>query len=367
MEHVLGILRSVFKPSSSISFVSSERVSLDFRRFTEEYGEGPEHSPDALFENPRPSEPGKPSRVMDVRSEIPTILWFFLDGSRRTYKVLDVVVDRKRFLPVVAGQVGVGVMERSDGSPAHLVPRRDFCNFERVLALPNDIGKDELAHLEEVMNRKLLGGTGPRFKVLAYDVKKDKDPVDLAVAAISTHMHRLEVATVQRMAAANLLSNQRMLVLDGPLDFGGNLDVVQFRNVIGLSKSFRPSIVLGTGRSRMDVGSTAYRLGFGERTAAFKSVSKGRTIAIWYLRLRNRVSHPLQGVVKLECFAIGGEIEDGVSAERVDVVSGHVLRERNVCPFGSDTRWASHLYPVYLSEKYLKSNFMSDVAFTALF
>lgn len=43
--------------------------------------------------------------------EYPPMFKFFLDGSRRTYKVDDVAYNN-RIYPIVAGQIGVGCCER---------------------------------------------------------------------------------------------------------------------------------------------------------------------------------------------------------------------------------------------------------------
>jgi hypothetical protein len=61
----------------------------------------------------------------------------------------------------------------------------------------------------------------------------------------------------------------------------------------------------------------------------------------------------------------GDEQENGLDRDRVDHLS-LILSERNVTPYGSDNRWANHIYPIYLTELYLKSGFRSDVYFKGL-
>jgi predicted nuclease of restriction endonuclease-like (RecB) superfamily len=41
--------------------------------------------------------------------------------------------------------------------------------------------------------------------------------------------------------------------------------------------------------------------------------------------------------------------------------------ERNPVCYGSDMRWANHLYPVYLTERYVKSHYLSTESFLHLF
>jgi hypothetical protein len=79
------------------------------------------------------------------------------------------------------------------------------------------------------------------------------------------------------------------------------------------------------------------------------------------------VYSPLQGIVKIEVFASAEEKDnDGITEARADTVSSYVLQERNVTPYNADTRWASHIYPIYLAETYLRSSFLSHERFKAL-
>jgi hypothetical protein len=91
-------------------------------------------------------------------------------------------------------------------------------------------------------------------------------------------------------------------------------------------------------------------------------------LGVWYLRIRPRqtLTSPLAGVIKIEVLANGDEKDDGLDGDRVDNLSALILSERNVTPYGSDTRWANHLYPIYLTESYLKSGFLSEVYFKGL-
>ncbi len=160
------------------------------------------------------------------------------------------------------------------------------------------------------------------------------------------------------------------MVVDGPLRFKKAFDLVQFRNVLGLSKTFRPSFTVGKSKLKQDVGSLASSLNFGERTSTFKTIDSDKAVGMWYLRIRDRVMmhDPLQGVVKVECYAIDDEDRElGFDGECIDNLSWLIFRERNVTPYGADMRWASHIYPIYLAETYLKSSFMSDTRFEALF
>lgn len=95
---------------SDVKCLPCERINLDYQHFSE-YLDSDEHKAGDLFEYPMPS--GKSIKIFDIDRNIPSILRYFLDGSRRTYKVADLLV-RGRYLPLVAGQVGVAILQRSN-------------------------------------------------------------------------------------------------------------------------------------------------------------------------------------------------------------------------------------------------------------
>lgn len=360
----MGGILSVIRQAGFDHILPCERVNLDYDRFTE-YQDSNEHTAEEPFERPALDENKR--QVAEAQKTIPSIFRYFLDGSRRTYKVADVILEG-RYLPLVAGQVGVAVMRRtSDGHSVE--PVKDFCHFENILAFPDRV-KQDLGHLTEEIDKRAI----TQFRLVDYAMKPDRDPVDLGIAAVMKRMQDLEIEAIAALSDNNLLRGDSVLVVDGPLRFkemkSRKFDLVQFRNVVGLSKSFRPSFTLGKKRKRIDVGSVTSALDFGERTSVFKTTEDNKTIGMWYLRIRPRqmMANPLDGVVKMECYAIDQEDkENGLATDMIDVLSAHLLRERNVTPYKADSRWTTHIYPIYLAETYLKSSFMTDVRFKALF
>jgi hypothetical protein len=360
-----GVL-SIIQEKTSLKCLPCDRINLDYGQFSE-YQDSDEHPAEEPFE--RPALVSAKRRVEEAPSSVDSILRFFLDGSRRTYKIADVIVDGRRYLPIIAGQVGVAVLERTDRNRA-LTPIREFTRFEYVAAFPDSIPEDDLRELESEVNQHIP----VELRMLRYRDRPDdpgRDPVDLGVARIMSEMHDIEIDAVRRMEAGQYLNDvYGMLAIDGPLRFKKRFDPVQFRNVIGISKSFRPTFTVGKGRKRVDVGSITCGLRFGERTTVFKTLHEENVIGMWYLRIRDpaMMANPLAGVLKIERYAVDSEDrEEGFDTDRIDNISRHLLRERNVSPFQSDSRWASHIYPIYAAETYLKSTFLSDVQFKALF
>jgi len=350
-----------FLKDSRYNILECGRINLDFDRFTEDK-ESAEHKSERLFEYPTLQK----KKIVPSSPYASSIFAFFLDGSRRTYKIADYITPDGRYLPIVAGQIGVAVLKR-EYSTGDLRVLRDYSRIESLIVFPDQgTNENELRELAEAIKKI----SKRSFTVTRYNLKKEKEPVDLAIAKITSMMHNLELKTVSDLTANSLLSPGEMLVLDGSLEFRKKIDIVQFRNIVGLSKSFRPSSSLVKGKQKCDVGALVSSLQRRERTPVYLTTVENNKIGMWYLRIRETkyMSNPLQGVLKLECFAVDpDEQENGLHSDRVDTISENVLRERNVTPYGSDLRWANHIYPIYLAENYIKSCFMSDVVFEGLF
>ena len=62
-------------------------------------------------------------------------------------------------------------------------------------------------------------------------------------------------------------------------------------------------------------------------------------------------------------FLTNDEQQDGLSSREIDNISAWLMNERNPVCYGKDERWANHLYPVYLTEIYLKSQYISTENF----
>ena len=60
-------------------------------------------------------------------------------------------------------------------------------------------------------------------------------------------------------------------------------------------------------------------------------------------------------------------MEVGLDTEEVDLITANIINERNPVCYGADQRWANHLYPVYVTESYAKSKYMSATMFMNIF
>ena len=312
---------------------------------------------------------------------------YFLDGSRRIYKIDDIELGRKIF-PIIGGQIGVACCERQ--SPSSF--KKAILDHNLVLALPSEADKDG-RNSEQFFNLivqkinslpKLIQYNLKFSKILTYP-SKALDPGEkfenLGIAKIQDEMTECEKKIVAEMVKKNLLNQDSYLIKDGSLQYkpmksGDYRELSKiksnYRSVIGLSKHFNPE--LSKDKDGKSNATKIAKLPLYHRTPAFMYqtdiVSTEVHFCIWYLRIRDvkYTESPFSGVVKIEKVLVTeDEIEYGLNSDEIDLISANIINERNPVAYGTDSRWANHLYPIYLTEKYVKSQYISDLHFLNLF
>lgn len=311
---------------------------------------------------------------------------YFLDGSRRVYKIDDMQYSQRLF-PLVAGQIGVACCERISRSTfRNAIIERPF-----VLALPgaeaNPEGKNTelfLNKLKDQLNElERLKRFGVQIsKILSYSsAKGDDDLIDRGIALIQDEMIEREKKIVAELATRSLLGPERYLMKDGSLEYkemqkGDYRQLSKIKNnyrwVVGVSKSFNPELMRDTkGKSNAPL---IAHLPFASRTSAFMYqsdiVGTNVQFSVWYVRVRERqyTESPFAGVLKIEKLLVTDEEkENGLDSSEIDTITANIINERNPVCYGKDQRWANHLYPVYLTETFIKSRYLSDLYFLNLF
>lgn len=317
--------------------------------------------------------------------------WFtyFLDGSRRVFKVDDIAFTyrgRGVIYPVIAGQIGVGCCKR--------VNRQLKCEKyepEFVLSLPDIADADGKpgfypALVSKINNCPDVKRLGIEFsKVLPYKTSKDaqKKFEDLGTACVQDLMITREKEMVADLVRMGKLNQDNYLIKDGSLEYRPNKqdrvnikNLQVFRNnynwVLGVSKNFNPEVCKDVnGKSNPEF---IAKLPLYHRTPAAKYKNPdwlGDTeFAVWYIRIRDksRTRTPFDGVLKVEKILVTqDELENGIDSELIDALSAQIINERSPVCYGSDLRWANHLYPIYLTESYVKSKYISAQSFLQLF
>lgn len=325
---------------------------------------------------PFETDKSKKKRKIDLALEDRTYSGFsyFMDGSRRTYKIGDMVLDGKKIYPVVAAQVRAGCTERDVRKKLHAhgeVARKN------LLLLSDKMNEVDFAEIRQrILKTQMAQALQLDVVKYRFDPTKDGVPVNAAIAKANTMMHDMEIDILGNMVNSGSLEPDRMLIVDGPLQFirqdtGKPEFADMFYNVVGVSKSFDPMLPTSskTRRGGAQIGAELLKLEYGERTPVFlKENSRHRKFGCWYLRIRprNRVSNPLEGIIKIEKMATIDDLDEdnyGIETSIVDNISLWLLNEGSPTCYGRDERWASHLYPVYLTETLIKSSFESDLVF----
>lgn len=314
---------------------------------------------------------------------------YFLDGSRKVYKVDDIQYDNKVY-PVICGQISVACCERLMRNVSEYESFRHFDEeVYNVLCLPvkaNMDGADSTSFFNNLckkVNDTPFGARANLRKVLYYftQINGNETLENKAIAKIQDDMIECEKSIVARMTAKHFLSQDRYLIKDGsiqykPMKSGDYKELAKIRNnyrhVIGVSKSFNPDLMKDK-KGHSNAGEIA-RLPLFHRTPAFLwepgAEWGNERFAIWYVRIRDKrfTATPYSGILKIEKMLMtGSEHEEGLSSDEIDIITANIINERNPVCYGNDARWANHLYPVYMTESYCKSRFASDHYFINLF
>lgn len=320
------------------------------------------------------------------------IFKFFLDGSRKTYKIDDIKYENQIY-PIICGQSGVGCTFRLNYHEF----KKQHLRIRLLVSLPDIADKDDdgklffnnlrtkINNLDVLKKRQLEVD-----EILTYSSKKAPEGTvnyeNRAIAKIHEDMVESEQLTVKQLVQQRLLNESSYLIKDGSLEYNltgitNSRDLISFRNnyrwVVGVSKKFNPEN-FSTSRERNNASALA-ELPLFHRTPAYrytnmyhenKDPENAIEYAIWYVRIRDYkyTASPFDGVVKVEKLIVtDDEIANGIESEEIDLISANIINERNPVCYGSDDRWANHLYPVYLTERLIKSNYLSDFHFLNIF
>ena len=360
----------------SINYNDQEKEYINLKDYAED------------VHNPQP-------RDMRSRAEIlrqgPPLFKYFLDGSRRVYKVDDIQYGKKVF-PIVSGQISVACCAREmNDDNTYRSFRHVMEQSYPVLCLPvsaNSEGRDNsvfFRNLRDKINElpQLKAANISIEKVLYYLTKIEGNETleNKGIARIQDEMIDCEKRIVAYLMGKRLLNQDNYLIKDGsiqykPMKTGDFKELSRIRNnyrhVIGVSKKFNPNLMKDN-KDQSSAGAIA-KLKLYHRTPAFLWQPGDEwgnvNFAIWYVRLRaiDKTSSPYAGIVKVEKMLMTGhEAEYGLSTDEIDTITAHLINERNPVCYGNDARWANHLYPVYMTECYCKSRFKSDYYFLNLF
>ena len=329
-----------------------------------------------------------PKKYLSLEDESKTfsgseqILNYFLDGSRRVFKIDDIAYvygSRKLIYPIVAGQVVAGCCRRTDRK----LHAENF-SAEIVLAVPDVTNPRSFdgGFFSALVSRINSRSKIKIAKLLPYDTshKNAEKFEDRAVAKVMEHMHDTEKNLVAELVRHGRLDQKNYLVKDGSLEYRilpadkKKFNAKNYSFVIGVSKKFNPMLAKDSS-DKTNPGLVAdLPLFCRTPVTIFKrddNFHGGNKFAVWYLRLRDKrySDSPFDGVVKVEKILVtdAERKNEQIDSDEVNLLSAYLLNERNPVCYGTDGRWANHIYPIFLTESFIKSRFISGETFLSLF
>lgn len=323
------------------------------------------------------------NRADEISASGLQILNYFLDGTRRVYKVDEIAYvqsQRKNFYPIVAAQVTTGCCRRVD-KKLHAESLSD----EIILALPNIANANGNPGFFPALVTKLNTGLAEKkssikiSKIVEYGTDKNiaEKFEERAIVKILEHMHNAEIDLVAKLVKRGRLDKKNYLVKDGSIEYrtlpGRNFNAKNYNFVIGVSKKFNPTLIKDSS-GKFNPGIVA-DLPIYHRTPV-TIIERGnfhgdKKFAVWYVRLRGKkfTDSPFDGVVKVEKILVtDAELESNkIDSDTVNMLSACLINERNPVCYGTDSRWANHIYPIFLTEIFIKSRSISAETFLNLF
>lgn len=327
-----------------------------------------------------------------IKAQNKSYIKYFLDGSRHVYKITDIQIG-KEFFPIIAGQIVVACCKRKNRDDFYA----DAFDTNLVIALPDrfyekprkrqDYARDYSEKLRKYIktnSRFFKERSVPNIKVLFYDTdgsevnRKDKNRFLVSgTTKIQNEMTDCEQLLVEKLCCKNKLDDEAWLIKDGSIQYNPNFSNFDsnkwhslrsnYKHVIGISKSFDPLLFE---KEKRDIAKIISELKPYERTKVFKyrsEQSDNAYFGIWYLRLRNYdfKETPFSDIVK--CELLMTDSNASFASDLIDLLSAQIIRESYPVCYGVDSRWANHLYPVYLTESFCKTKYISENIFLGLF
>jgi|TARA_B100001971_G_scaffold203632_1_gene218771 hypothetical protein len=299
-----------------------------------------------------------------------SLIKYFLDGTRRAYYVCDIATGDGSIVPIISGQISSAVLQRDniDGKVSL------YKHYKKgLLLIPKGGGGINDGDADDIKKHIDTNYEKYNLEVAFVKIKKFENPKDNSIAKLNAEMQNLEIDLLGVLTNCNALSQDSMIIVDGALQFQNikkeNLN--HLRHAIGISKHFNIHLTNVIGKNT-EIGSHLINLKkVGDRTIAYRlKLDNGNQYAFWYLRIYplQYLNYPFAGIIKIEKTLINDdEKEDGLNTDEVNNISKCLLLEKTVSTYGLDKRWASHIYPVYLTETIQKNKFISDYIFRSLF
>jgi len=308
---------------------------------------------DSMLEVPRPN--WKYREVRFIHRKENHFFRYFLDGSYRHY-FLATGLEHDRSTPIFLSQIALAIINRDDNGKIHTVKRQHQWFLLIAKSRISDAAWQSIQNATKNTPYNIIVGD-----LLEKDEYSDGfgEAQDLREKGRGKTRHLMSAMEFEVASKFIPTVSEGWMIKDGLVSFGNYGAGMQTERVIGVAKNFttlQKFYIQGKRTERESVASLIGNLPHRHRTPAFQGFA-GKT-AFWYLRLRSsqQLQYPLFGVIKVEIPVL---IDQPITTELIDEISGALLAEQFVTPYGSDDRWHSHLYPIYQAEHASKQQFVS--------
>lgn len=283
---------------------------------------------------------------------------YFMDGSYRHY-FLATGLEHDRATPIFLAQIAIVVLQRNSDGRLSIVPEFKYHEWHLLLA------KSRISDI--AWNRILEATQQAGFNITMQDISETdeltgslQDGHDLRQRGQTKTRYIMGIREIEIAQHFRESNPGAWLIKDGVISIGAGRRGIQTTKIIGVAKNFTSVQKFftqdGKTRKNESVVSLLGNLPVDHRTPVYEGYG-GKT-GFWYVRLRTSLQmlYPLYGVLKVEIPVIESQ---PLTTDLVDEISGALIGERFVTPYGSDDRWHSHLYPIYQAEHASKQCFYS--------
>ena len=286
---------------------------------------------------------------------------YFLDGSYRHY-FLATGLEHDRATPIFLAQIAIVILRRNRDGKLNVVTDFKFHQWYLLLAKARVSG--------DAWNRIIESTQQASVNIKVEDISEAdelngdyQDTQDLRQRGQTKTRYLMGIREIEIARHFREVIPDAWLIKDGVISIGAGRRGIQTPKLIGVAKNFTTVQKFfthdGKSRTNESVASLLGSLPLHHRTPVFEGY--GGNTGFWYVRLRasQQVLYPLYGVVKIEIPALE---QQPLTTDLMDEISGAIVGERFVTPYGSDDRWHSHLYPIYQAEHASKQCFYSTEA-----
>lgn len=181
-----------------------QNESLDLDHYYQEPYQD-EHDEIKDMGKPFETDESKKIRILDLANEDRTYSGFshFMDGSRRTYKIGDMVLEGKKIFPVVVAQVRAGCTERDRQRKLHT---HNSVQRKNLLLLSDKMNEVDFQEIRQrILKTQMAKDLHLDIVKYHFDPAKDNVPVNAAIAKANSMMHDMEIDILGQMVNSGTL------------------------------------------------------------------------------------------------------------------------------------------------------------------